>query len=50
MHARCQLLSPFVDGHVYNVLLQTAIDVNKEVLQITNTRKFTPVIPRPIIT
>jgi len=36
-HARCQSLSPLVDGRVSNVLLQTVPDVNEALLQLTDT-------------
>jgi len=37
MHAYSQLLSPVVDGHVNNVLLQTVPDVNEAQLQLIDT-------------
>jgi len=36
-HAHSQSLSPLVDGHVNNVLLQTDPDFNKALLQLVNT-------------
>ena len=48
MHALSQSLSPLVDGHVTNVLLQTVPDFNEALLQLIDTvhTTFTHSLPR----